>query len=62
MGAPPRAGRYRVTATLMYRKVDQFLLNFLFGEDSGITAPAVEVARASAEVEVVPGKSGAEGR
>ncbi len=62
VGAPPRAGSYQVTATLMYRKVDQFLLNFLFGEDSGITAPAVEVARASAEVEVAPGKSGAEGR
>jgi hypothetical protein len=23
----------------MYRKADQFLLNFLFGEESGITAP-----------------------
>jgi hypothetical protein len=28
-----------VSAKLMYRKADQFLLNFLFGEDSGITAP-----------------------
>jgi hypothetical protein len=28
-----------VTAKLMYRKADQFLLNFLFGEESGITAP-----------------------
>lgn len=28
-----------VTAKLMYRKVDQFLLNFLLGEESGVTAP-----------------------
>ncbi|MCR4340808.1 MAG: hypothetical protein NUW01_13080 [Gemmatimonadaceae bacterium] len=28
-----------VTARLMYRKADQYLLNFLFGEESGITAP-----------------------
>ena len=26
-------------ARLMYRKVDQYLLNFLFGKDSGLTAP-----------------------
>jgi len=28
----------RVTARLMYRKIDQFLLNFLFGRDSGLTS------------------------
>ena len=28
-----------VSAKLLYRKADQFLLNFLFGEDSGLTAP-----------------------
>jgi len=28
-----------VSAKLLYRKFDQFLLNFLFGEDSGVTAP-----------------------
>jgi len=37
---------------LRYRKVDQFLLNFLLGEESGITAPVTEVARATAAVEV----------
>ena len=45
-------GSYRIETTLYYRKVDQFLINFLFGEDSGITAPAVDVARASATVKV----------
>ncbi len=29
----------RVTARLLYRKADQFLLNFLFGEDSGVSSP-----------------------
>ena len=28
-----------VTARLMYRKIDQFLLNFLFGKESGLTSP-----------------------
>jgi hypothetical protein len=34
-----RAATLRVSARLKYRKVDQFLLNFLFGEDSGLTSP-----------------------
>ncbi len=29
----------QVSAKLLYRKFDQFLLNFLFGEESGVTAP-----------------------
>ncbi|HSM13670.1 MAG TPA: multiheme c-type cytochrome, partial [Thermoanaerobaculia bacterium] len=53
--AVPRSGtggRYRVTAVLHYRKVDQFLVNFLLGDDSGVTSPAIEMARAVAEFEV----------
>lgn len=34
----------RVTAKLMYRKVDQFLLNFLLGEESGVTAPITVIS------------------
>jgi hypothetical protein len=41
-----------VVVKLNYRKVDQFLLNYMFGEDSGLTAPPVELARASATVRV----------
>jgi hypothetical protein len=52
--APQAAGEYRITAVLHYRKVDQFLLNFLFGEDSGVTAPVVELATATAIVKVAP--------
>jgi hypothetical protein len=54
---PGRAGaeRYTVTASLLYRKVDQFLVNFLLGEDSGVTAPAIEMIRATATVAVGDG-------
>ena len=45
-------GRYRVDARLHYRKVDQFLLNYLMGEHRGLTAPVVTIARASAFLEV----------
>ncbi len=45
-------GRLHVLATLEYRKVDQFLVNFLLGKDSGVTAPVVEVARATATIKV----------
>lgn len=44
--------RYRVVAKLMYRKVDQYLINFLLGEDSGLTAPVIEMNRTTATIEV----------
>jgi hypothetical protein len=47
-------GTLTVTAILRYRKVDQFLINFLFGEEANISAPIVEIDRASATIEVVP--------
>jgi hypothetical protein len=43
-----------VTARLLYRKVDQFLLNFMFGEKSGLTMPVTEMARAEGRVRVLP--------
>jgi len=43
--APVATGSYRVVASLMYRKVDQYLVNFMLGDDSGITAPVVEMNR-----------------
>ncbi len=51
---PPTAGAgsYQVVARLWYRKVDQFLINYMFGEDSGITAPPIEIGNASATVTV----------
>ena len=50
---PPGVSNYHVTAILNYRKVDQFLLNFMFGDDSGLTAPVVELDRVQADVRVI---------
>jgi Cytochrome c554 and c-prime len=41
-----------VSARLLYRKVDQFLLNFLFGESSGITSPVTVVSQDTTTIEV----------
>ncbi len=52
----PEAGRtLNVQAKLMYRKADQFLLNFLFGEDSGVTAPVTVMSEAEATIRVADG-------
>jgi len=50
--ATGEAGQYTVLAKLMYRKVDQFLINFLLGEESGLTAPVIEMTRIEAKVDV----------
>ncbi len=42
-----------VTAELLYRKADQFLLNFLFGEESGITAPVTVMSEDQKTILVV---------
>jgi hypothetical protein len=42
--APAANRELRVAAHLDYRKVDQYLLNFMFGADAGITAPVVRMA------------------
>jgi len=47
-----RVTRLDVSAQLQYRKVDQFLLNFLFGEASGITSPVTTVSQDSKSIEV----------
>jgi hypothetical protein len=56
---PAHPGRYSVTAILQYRKVDQFLINYMMGVNSGISAPVVEIARATAVFEVSAGSHGA---
>jgi hypothetical protein len=47
-----RPGTLQVTARLMYRKIDQYLLNFMFGEKAGLTSPVTEMARAQATIRV----------
>jgi hypothetical protein len=45
-------GALNIEARLMYRKIDQYLLNFMFGEKAGLTAPMTEMARATATIPV----------
>jgi hypothetical protein len=52
-------GPLHIVATLKYRKVDQYLINFLFGEDAGVTAPVVDIDTATATVDVTAPLSGA---
>jgi hypothetical protein len=42
--APARSRTLHVEAHLDYRKIDQYLINFIFGEDSGVTSPVVRMA------------------
>jgi hypothetical protein len=44
-----------VTARLMYRKADQYLLNFLFGKESGITAPVTVLSEDRKTIRVETG-------
>ena len=57
--APARAGTYRISAALQYRKVDQFLLNYLFGATNTYTSPVTEIARAETTVRVEPRRQAA---
>jgi hypothetical protein len=51
-----RVTELHVTARLMYRKADQFLLNFLFGRNSGLTAPATVMSEDQKTIRVVTGE------
>lgn len=44
IGVPRSASSLTVQARLRYRKVDQYLVNFLFGKESRLTAPVTEMA------------------
>lgn len=49
---PGHAKELRVRARLLYRKADQFLLNFLFGAKSGMTAPITVMSEDSKVIRV----------
>jgi hypothetical protein len=48
-----RPARLSVSARLMYRKIDQYLLNFLFGESAGLTAPVTVLSQDARTIDVV---------
>jgi hypothetical protein len=50
-----RVTEMHVTARLMYRKSDQFLLNFLFGKNSGLTATVTMMSQDQKTIRVVRG-------
>src|SRR5215467_9462645 len=52
-------GKLHIEAILHYRKIDQFLLNYVMGDKSGLTAPVVDIASASAEVCIAKAEDGA---
>jgi hypothetical protein len=54
VSAPNSPGHLRIRARLLYRKVDQYLLNFMYGKERNLTSPVTEMAQASFEVNVVP--------
>ena len=47
-------GTLHVSARLLYRKVDQYLLDSVFGADSGITSPVTVVSEDATTIRVVP--------
>ena len=51
---PPLAvpGKYQIDVALKYRKVDQFLLNYLYGETNKLTSPVTEIVRGQTVVQV----------
>ncbi len=48
-------GRLTVKASLNYRKFDQYLLDFAFGADSGLTAPVTVMATDETTIDILPG-------
>ena len=50
------AAELHATARLMYRKIDQYLLNFLFGKESGMSAPATAISEDSRTIRIVSGE------
>ncbi len=48
------AAELRVNAKLLYRKVNQNLLDILFGEDSGVTAPISLLSESSGSINIAP--------
>jgi len=51
-GIPKAGDVVHVTARLLYRKADQYLLNFMFGAERGLTMPVTELARAETRIQL----------
>lgn len=59
LGVPSSGARtLQLQARLRYRKIDQFLLNFMFGEKKGLTSPITDITSASCVIEIAEPASG----
>jgi hypothetical protein len=54
-------GALHCAVRLRYRKIDQYLLNFVFGADKGLSAPITDMATESRVIEIVPKSHGTAG-
>jgi LEA14-like dessication related protein len=45
-------GQLHVSVRLRYRKIDQYLLNFIFGEDTALTSPITDVSEIEGMIQV----------
>ncbi len=52
--SPQANGKLHIRARLRYRKIDQYLLNFLYGEDTKLTSPITDLSEDEAVISVVP--------
>ena len=51
--APAGTRTLTIAGRLLYRKIDQYLINFVFGADKGLTSPITEMASATRVVSVL---------
>ncbi|MFB3922665.1 MAG: multiheme c-type cytochrome [Terriglobia bacterium] len=52
VSAPAGTHALRIQARLRYRKIDQFLLNFMFGEEKHLTSPITDIATQERVIEI----------
>lgn len=50
---PKDASGLEVSAVLHYRKLDQYLINYVMGPNSGVTSPVVDITSAAAKIPVL---------
>jgi hypothetical protein len=48
-----RVTELNITAKLMYRKFDQYTLNFLFGEDSGLSSTVTVISEDEKKIKII---------
>jgi hypothetical protein len=55
LSTPAEPGTLSVKASLDYRKIDQYLLNFVFGEDNQLTSPVIQMVVQEKAIQIEDG-------